>query len=423
MSARLPSTLVSKLLQRARFRCEYCLVPIEFQTASSFEREHITPVSAGGANDFDNLAVSCAVCNRAKSSHMTGQDPDSLLIVPLFNPRMNEWEKHFTISLVSGVKIGLTPTGRATATRLEFSMRFDPKIYFHKDKDLIDVSDLRSDARDPLDQLFFLRAERLRCNFENVISLGLQLVDSEVVLTSPNKLAFQLAAIGQVIESRFTRSQNEHELREGLALVEKWRRYFLTKLGERLSPKLFDDYAANFRRHLNSLRPCRRAIFKWPFGSEYICQSSQAEDLLLRASAVASSAASGNHPDVLRVELPTVKRYLRALCDLRAERPKDFIKCIGNIANIVRVIPDFLLSDDTDFFVAQMHEAALQVNLHYAFDSALVIWLQRHVLHSGIANELSIIVPSMNVLIRTAKRANLHNELRQIKYAGRIYIN
>ena len=423
MSSRLPSTLVSKLLHRARFRCEYCRVPVEFQTASSFEREHITPVSAGGANDCDNLAVSCAVCNSAKSSHMTGQDPDSLLVVPLFNPRMDDWENHFTISPVSGVKIGLTPTGRATATRLGFSTRFDPKIYFHKDKDLIDVSDLRSDARDPLDQLFFLRAERLRCNFENVISLGLQLVDSEVVLASPNKLSFQLAAIGQVIESRFTRSQNEDELLEGLALVEKWRCYFLTELGDRLDPKLFDGYAANFRRHLNALRPSRRSIFMWPYETGYICQSSQAEDLLLRASAVASSAASGSHYEVLRIELPTVKRYLRALGDLRAERLKDFIRATGNIANLVRVVPDFLSSAETDFFVSQMHEAALQVNLHYTFDSALLIWLQRHVLHSGIASDLSSVVPSMDVLMGTAKRAHLHNEFRQIKYAGRIYIN
>jgi len=423
MSSRLPSTLVPKLLQRARFSCEYCRGPIVFSTASSFEREHITPVSASGSNDFDNLAVSCAECNRAKSSHVTSEDPYTLLIVPLFNPRRDEWERHFTISPASGVRIGATPTGRATSALFGFSTRFDPEIYFHNDKDLINVSALRSDARNPLDQLFFLRAERLRCNFENVVSLGMQLVESHVVLASPNKVAFQLAAIGQVIESRFTRSQNENELREGLALVEKWRRYFLTKLGERLDPKLFDGYAANFRRHLNALWPGRRSIFEWPYEIEYICQSSKAEDMVLRASAVASTAASGNHPDVLRIELPTIKRYLRALGDLRAERLKDFIKSTGNIANVVRLVPTFLSPDETDYFVSQMHEAALLVNLHYAFDSAMVIWLQRHVLHSGVASDLSNVVPPMDVLMRAAKRAQLYNEFRQIKHAGRIYIN
>lgn len=423
MSSCLASTLVLKLLERARYGCEYCRVPITLSTAPSFEREHIKPVIAGGSNDFDNLAVSCAKCNRAKSSHVTGEDPHTLLIVPLFNPRRNKWDRHFTISPASGVKIGLTPTGRATAALFGFSTRFDPDIYFDKDKDFIDISALCSDARNPLDRLFLLRAERLGCNFENVISLGLQLVDSEVVLASPNKLSFQLAAIGQVIESCFTRSHDENDLRKGLALVEKWRCYFLTELGERLDMRIFDRYAANFRRHFNALRPIRRPILECPYETEYICQSSRAEDVLLHSSAVASTAASASDSNTLRVELTSVKRCLRALSDLRAERLKDFIRATGNIANIVRVVPDFLSSDETDFFVSQMHEAALQVNMHYAFDSAIVIWLQRHVLHSGIASDLSNVVPSMDVLMRAAKRAHLHNEFRQIKYAGRIYIN
>jgi 5-methylcytosine-specific restriction endonuclease McrA len=86
MSSRLASTLTPKLLERARFRCEYCRISIGINNASSFEREHVTPVSFGGSDDFDNLAVACAECNRAKSSHLTFEDPDTFSIVPLFNP-------------------------------------------------------------------------------------------------------------------------------------------------------------------------------------------------------------------------------------------------------------------------------------------------------------------------------------------------
>jgi hypothetical protein len=348
------------------------------------------------------------------------QDPDTLLILPLFNPRRDDWERHFIISSASGVRLGVTPVGRATAALLGFSTRFDSQIYFHQDKDLIDVSALRSDARDPLDQLYFLRAERLRCNFENVISLGMQLAYSEPVLASPNKLLFQSAAIGQVIETHFIRSRNEHELREGLALAEKWRRYFQTEFGDKFDPKPFDRYSANIRRHLNAIQPTPRTNLEWPYEPDSIPLPSNSEYKLLRALAVASTAASANQPEVIQVELPTIRQYMRSLGELRTERLKDFIVSAGHIAKLFNLVPSFFSSDETDFIVSQMNAAAMFITQHYAFDMAFVIWLQRHISHSGIAGG---IVPPKNVLMRAAKRAHLYNEFRQLKYAGQIYIN
>jgi len=251
----------------------------------------------------------------------------------------------------------------------------------------------------------------------------MQLVEREDVLSSPNKLLLQLATIGQVIECYFTRSRDENDLREGLALVEEWRRYFLITLGDQFDAKQFDKYAANLHRHFNALSPASRPLFECPYEKAWFCKSLQVEDVLLHSSAIASTAASASDFDTLRVALPPVKRYLRALIEMREERLKDFIRTTGNIANIVRVVPDFLSCSETNFLVSQMHQASLQVDMHFAFDSALVIWLHRHVLHSGIASDLSSVVPLMGALKRKAKRANLYNEFRQIKYAGRIYIN
>lgn len=44
--------------------CIYCLNPITFGNDSL---EHIIPLSRGGRNDRDNLAIACLTCNKIKS--------------------------------------------------------------------------------------------------------------------------------------------------------------------------------------------------------------------------------------------------------------------------------------------------------------------------------------------------------------------
>ena len=62
---------------------------------------------------FDNLALACHRCNLRKGPNLTGIDPMSGEMVPLFHPRRDQWTEHF---LFRGVRIeGLTPVGRATA--------------------------------------------------------------------------------------------------------------------------------------------------------------------------------------------------------------------------------------------------------------------------------------------------------------------
>ena len=47
-----------------------------------------------------------------KGPNLTGIDPDSGMIVPLFSPRQQRWADHF--ALREAMIVGLTPVGRTT---------------------------------------------------------------------------------------------------------------------------------------------------------------------------------------------------------------------------------------------------------------------------------------------------------------------
>ena len=78
--------------------------------------EHIVPRQHGGSDDRGNLALACQRCNLNKGPNLTGIDPVSGEIYPLFDPRREQWSDHF---LLQDFRInGRTPTGRATASLL-----------------------------------------------------------------------------------------------------------------------------------------------------------------------------------------------------------------------------------------------------------------------------------------------------------------
>ena len=85
-----------------------------------FQVEHIRPRARGGTDDLPNLALSCSPCNRRKSQAVSAHDPETGIVVAIFNPRRDAWDAHFRIRTVpAGITIvGLTPTGRATVERL-----------------------------------------------------------------------------------------------------------------------------------------------------------------------------------------------------------------------------------------------------------------------------------------------------------------
>lgn len=97
---------------RARHRCEYCRAP-EAAFNLAFEVEHIVPLSQGGADTPDNLALACRSCNLYKAAKLTCPDPATDQQAGLFHPRRDAHAEHFRID--PGLAfVGRTPTGRAT---------------------------------------------------------------------------------------------------------------------------------------------------------------------------------------------------------------------------------------------------------------------------------------------------------------------
>ncbi|HSS19497.1 MAG TPA: hypothetical protein VLL54_05435 [Pyrinomonadaceae bacterium] len=43
----------------------------------------------------DNLALACIDCNLHKGPNLTGIDPNTGVITPLFHPRRDAWVEHF----------------------------------------------------------------------------------------------------------------------------------------------------------------------------------------------------------------------------------------------------------------------------------------------------------------------------------------
>jgi len=105
--------------RRAGSRCEYCHLEQEQTPFARFHVEHVVARKHGGPTELANLALACDRCNLHKGSNLAGLDPDTDSLVPLFNPRTQQWDEHF---LRAGPRIlGRTATGRATVAVLCFN--------------------------------------------------------------------------------------------------------------------------------------------------------------------------------------------------------------------------------------------------------------------------------------------------------------
>ena len=107
----IPIAIRMWVIERAKERCEYCLIHQNY-SPYAHEIDHFIARKHGGTNEPENLALACLPCNRRKGSDLTAIDPVSQQIVPLFNPRKQNWAEHF--ALEGAYIVGKTETGRAT---------------------------------------------------------------------------------------------------------------------------------------------------------------------------------------------------------------------------------------------------------------------------------------------------------------------
>jgi hypothetical protein len=114
-----PAALRRQLRQRARNRCEYCLLAEE-HAFFAHEPDHIVAEKHGGETTLENLALACFDCNRFKGTDIASLDPKSKRLTALFNPRARKWEEHFKID--KGKIIPLTVVGGVTERLLKFNL-------------------------------------------------------------------------------------------------------------------------------------------------------------------------------------------------------------------------------------------------------------------------------------------------------------
>jgi hypothetical protein len=111
-------TLEELVWERARSRCEYCLMPQEYD-GFTHEIDHVIAVKHGGRAAAGNLALACFPCNNHKGPNIAGIDPDGRKLTKLFHPRRHKWERHFRWD--GPYLAGKTAVGRVTIFVLEIN--------------------------------------------------------------------------------------------------------------------------------------------------------------------------------------------------------------------------------------------------------------------------------------------------------------
>lgn len=116
MSSYIPVALRSRVRNRAKDCCEYCLLH-EDDAFFSHEVDHIISEKHRGETAENNLCFSCFECNRYKGSDIGSLDVDSEDFTRLYNPRKDKWSEHFRLD--NNKIIPLTAIGRVSVFLLQ----------------------------------------------------------------------------------------------------------------------------------------------------------------------------------------------------------------------------------------------------------------------------------------------------------------
>lgn len=113
----IPASLRNLVKERASHCCEYCLVH-EDDVLLPHECDHVV-LQQHGETEAANLALACIHCNRKKGPNIASVDPETNRVIPLFNPRVDDWDEH--IRLNTAYIQRLTSIGRATLQLLDLN--------------------------------------------------------------------------------------------------------------------------------------------------------------------------------------------------------------------------------------------------------------------------------------------------------------
>ena len=116
--AYISALLKDLVIERAKGCCEYCCYP-SLVSFAPHEIDHIIAQKHGGTTTENNLAFSCALCNKHKGSDLTSIDPETQKLEPLFHPRKDDWLEHFRLE--GAIIQPLTSKGRVTVRLLQFN--------------------------------------------------------------------------------------------------------------------------------------------------------------------------------------------------------------------------------------------------------------------------------------------------------------
>ncbi|MCC5642523.1 HNH endonuclease [Nostoc sp. CHAB 5824] len=120
MSVYIPVELKKEIRNYFVDCCAYCRTA-EALTVTTFEFEHIIPLSAGGETIFENLCLACPSCNRYKATCQTAIDLNTQDEIKLFNPQQQLWTYHFSWNDDATEIVGITSVGRATILALKMN--------------------------------------------------------------------------------------------------------------------------------------------------------------------------------------------------------------------------------------------------------------------------------------------------------------
>jgi 5-methylcytosine-specific restriction endonuclease McrA len=96
------------------------LIP-DVATFAPHEIDHIIAEKHGGRTEAENLALSCTLCNKHKGSDLASVDLETGEIIPLYHPRLNQWNEHFRLSGAEFTP--LTAIGRVTVRLLQLNRK------------------------------------------------------------------------------------------------------------------------------------------------------------------------------------------------------------------------------------------------------------------------------------------------------------